>query len=129
MSNRTRMRESISWTISTAMENSHGLLETGTKETTWMMRGMAMVRCIGLMEVCTKANGQKEYSMVTEKCTFQTALIKSASLRITCSRELQTLIKAQELEVRARLISLQSGEVAPFTPVLANNPRGPTRFD
>lgn len=44
-------------------------------------------KCTGLMEVSIKVNGQKEFSMGMERCTFQMDQRRLASLKIMYSRE------------------------------------------
>jgi hypothetical protein len=53
------MKESMWRTRSKAMESLLGTRVTSIRVTTSTMREKAMVRCFGLMEVTTKANGAK----------------------------------------------------------------------
>lgn len=81
------MRESISWTINTAMESFDGQVEISIKEIISMMKDMDMVKCTGQTEVFTKDNGRKGYNTAMEKCTFLMALRKLEYLRITSLKE------------------------------------------
>jgi len=84
------MMENTLWIISMGMENSNGPLEMFTKGTTLMTSGMAMGRCIGLMEASIKVNGLKEFSMVLAKCIFQMEARKLVSLKIMFLREVKS---------------------------------------
>jgi len=78
-----RMLVTTKMTSSKAEVNSIGLVATITLATTQMMKGTALAKCAGWMAVCTKVNGCKIYSMGMDKCSFQMARLRKASLRTT----------------------------------------------
>ena len=63
---------------------SLGLVATSTRVITIKTRGMATVRCCGLMEACMKVNGKKEFRMVLEEWFLPMEQSKKAILKTMC---------------------------------------------
>lgn len=49
---------------------SHGQVVMSIRETMKQIWDVAMVKCIGMMEASTKANGRKEFNMEKVKSTY-----------------------------------------------------------
>lgn len=60
----------------------HGQAEIFIRVIIMKMRGMEMVKCSGLMEVCTKENGLEGSSMVLEEWCFLMVLLRKDILKI-----------------------------------------------
>jgi hypothetical protein len=77
-------KENISMIKSMERVCSLGLVVTSIRVITIKTRGMATVRCCGLMEACMRVNGKKESKMELEGWYLPMEQLKKDILKIMC---------------------------------------------